>query len=245
MTTHIGEIAVVVPARNEAQLLPNALTSLEAAMAHFAWKVSIPTSLTVVLDRTSDNSAQIVAHHPKVLLRHTSAGRVGAARNVGITAAMSLAKVPPAHLWIANTDADSMVPADWLWRHYGLAMAGAHVVAGTVEPVHVDLSSAALARWFACHDLSEGHPHIHGANLGFRAEVFTKLGGFSDQSLHEDRDFVAKARTQGYAVMATDSCRVTTSGRRHSRVDGGFADFLNQLDNGGERTDPSATSSHC
>lgn len=247
MTTHIGEIAVVVPARNEAQLLPHALTALEAAMAHFARKVSIPTSLTVVLDRTSDNSAQVVANHPKVRLRHTSAGRVGTARNAGVAAAVSLAKVPPGHLWVANTDADSMVPADWLECHYALAMDGAHVVAGTVEPVPTDVGAAALAQWFACHDLREGHPHIHGANLGFRADVFADLGGFIDLSLHEDRDFVVKARARGYAIIATDSCRVSTSGRLHGRVDGGFAEFLARLDGGRdggvEHSDPSAKSS--
>jgi glycosyltransferase involved in cell wall biosynthesis len=233
MTTHIGEIAVVVPSRNEAELLPHALRALAAAMAHFARTgPPVPTSLTVVLDCTSDDSAQIMAEHPWANIKRVSAGRVGAARNAGVCAAASLAKVPPTQLWIANTDADSMVPSNWLERHYALAMNGAHVLAGTVEPVPTDLGAAALARWFDCHDLREGHSHVHGANLGFRADVFSKLGGFSDQSLHEDRDFVAKARAHGYAVAATDSCRVSTSGRLHGRLAGGFADFLARLDGG-------------
>ena len=244
MNASIAEIAVVVPSRNEAQRLPHALTALETAMAHFARKVPhVPTSLTVVLDRTSDNSAQIVAHHPNVRVRRVSAGRVGAARNAGIAAAMAQATVTPRQLWLANTDADSMVPSDWLERHFALAAAGAHVLAGTVEPVHRDLSSAALEQWFACHDLREGHSHVHGANLGFRADVFARLGGFSDQSLHEDRDFVVKARTEGYAVTATDTCRVTTSGRSAGRIVGGFADFVARLEDGGARLDPASESS--
>lgn len=233
MRQAIREVSVVVPSRNEALLLPYALNALEAAMDHFAREEPrVRSSLTVVLDSTTDDSVRILAAHPKVRVSSVSAGRVGAARNAGVAAAISRAQTTLPHLWIASTDADSTVPVDWLVRHYAFATAGSDVLAGTVEPVAADLGGAALARWFACHDLREGHPHVHGANLGFRAEVFDTLGGFGDQGLHEDRDFVALARKTGYAVSATDSCRVSTSGRLHGRLEGGFADFLTTLETG-------------
>ncbi len=231
MSTPIGGIAVVVPSRNEARLLPRALLALEAALTHLRRQSpQLHASLTVVLDSTTDNSAQVVAAHPQVRVVRVSAGRVGAARNAGIAQAMSLAPVQPHQLWIANTDADSTVPADWLSCHLAVAETGAHVLAGTVEPLPADLPGAALKQWLALHELRDGHGHVHGANLGFRADVYETLGGFGDQGLHEDRDFVASARLRGFQVAATDSARVGTSGRLQGRADGGFAGFLARLD---------------
>ncbi|MCQ9165995.1 MULTISPECIES: glycosyltransferase family 2 protein [unclassified Arthrobacter] len=235
MTRAIREIAVVVPSRNEALLLPRTLEALNSAIQRFTGLLpEVLASLTVVLDSTTDHSAQILAAHPTVRVGTVCAGRVGGARNAGVAAALALARVPPSQLWIATTDADSTVPVEWLVRHHAFATGGADVLTGTVEPAAADLGRHALAQWFACHDLGEGHPHVHGANMGFRADVFEALGGFADQALHEDRDFVALARARGHAVVATDSCRVTTSGRRHGRLDGGFAAFLAALDPGRE-----------
>lgn len=244
MNQRIGAIAVVVPSRNEADLLPRALNALEIAATRFARKIpDVPVSLTVVLDSTIDDSMGLLSAHPKVHVECVSAGRVGLARNAGIVAAVLRAQLPPEQLWVATTDADSIVPADWLERHYAIAVEGAHVLTGTVEPDPSELNSTTLSTWYAGHELREGHPHIHGANLGLRADVFAKLGGFGDQELHEDRDFVAKARRRGYVITATDSCRVRTSGRLQSRVRGGFADFLAHIDSKAEHTQGSPTTS--
>ncbi|WP_207344628.1 glycosyltransferase [Arthrobacter sp. E3] len=230
MNDDVEEIAVVVPSRNEARLLPRALSALDESARRLTLKFpQVKISLTVVLDSCTDTSAQILAHHPHVRIRRIAAGRVGAARNAGIAAVMSASRVEPVRLWIANTDADSAVPPQWLEHHYSLAVAGADVLVGTVEPFHTELSAARLAQWHASHDLREGHPHIHGANLGFRADIFTALGGFANIGLHEDHQFVVSARSRGFLVHATDSCRVRTSGRLQGRVEGGFADFLASL----------------
>jgi glycosyltransferase involved in cell wall biosynthesis len=235
MTRAIGEIAVVVPSRNEALLLPRALEALDAAIVRFTRLAPrVLTSLTVVLDSTTDHSAEILAAHPTVRVHSVCVGRVGGARNAGVAAALALAHVPPSQLWIATTDADSIVPVHWLACHHAFATDSADVLVGTVEPVAADVARPALARWFACHELREGHPHVHGANLGFRADVFEALGGFADQTVHEDRDFVGLARARGHAVVATDSCRVITSGRVRGRLEGGFADFLAALGPGRE-----------
>ncbi|MDN5848182.1 MAG: glycosyltransferase [Nitrococcus sp.] len=230
MSIPISEIAVVLPARDEAELLPAALTALEAARERFARSnPAVLVSITVVLDATTDNSRVLLSGCPGVRTVSVLAGRVGTARNAGIAAACSQARVPADTLWIANTDADSEVPTHWIERQHELAVGGAHVVVGTVEPRSIDLGKHTLQRWLVSHQLIEDHPHIHGANLGFRASVFAGLGGFRDEGLHEDRDFVVQARERGYAVLATDSCRVKTSGRLQGRATGGFADFLTGL----------------
>ena len=246
MNHRVEEIAVVVPSRNEARLLPRALMALDASAHRLTLKFPhLKISLTVVLDSSTDTSAQILADRPHVRMRRVSAGRVGAARNAGIAAAMSASPVEPTRLWIANTDADSAVPPEWLECHHALAVAGADVVVGTVEPFHAELSAARLAQWRACHELREGHPHIQGANLGFRADIFTALGGFPDLGVHEDRKFVANARARGFLVHATDSCRVPTSGRLQGRVEGGFAGFLANLEVARGPADAVGTSPPC
>ncbi|MDJ0314895.1 glycosyltransferase [Arthrobacter sp. H35-D1] len=243
MSTAIDEIAVVVPSRNEAALLPRSLSALEESTRRMTLKFPhVRTSLTVVLDSSTDTSAELLARHPQVRVRSVSFGRVGAARNAGIAAALSAAGVPSSRLWVATTDADSAVPVDWLEHHYTRALAGVDVLVGTVEPFPAELDPSRLVQWHAWHELREGHSHVHGANLGFRADIFTALGGFPDIGLHEDREFVAIARARGSVVQATDACRVRTSGRLQGRVEGGFAGFLATLDVPGDRVDPAGTS---
>ncbi len=243
MRAYIDEIAVVLPSRNEARLLPRALAALEEASSYLGRHVPhVHISLTVVLDCSTDASAQILAALPRVRVETVALGRVGAARNAGIAAAMSRSCVPVERLWIANTDADSVVPQHWLTQHHSVALTGAHLLVGTVEPIRGELSPARLGRWHTRHQLGEGHSHVHGANLGVRADVFTTLGGFPDVGLGEDHGLVAKARRQGCRVIATDTCRVGTSARLQGRVLGGFADFLAHLNHTTEDPDPTMPS---
>ncbi len=231
MTTNITHVAVVVPARNEAALLPATLKAIHQARERLLLThPGVSVSITVALDCTTDISRELLACHLDVSSISVEAGRVGTARNAGIAAACAAQSVPLTQLWIANTDADTQVPEHWLQRHYELASQGVEVLVGTVEPGGRHVDPALLRRWFAHHDLREGHGHVHGANLGIRADVLRHLGGFPDQGLHEDRDLIAKARGQNMRVIATDSCRVTTSARLRGRAKGGFADFLAGLE---------------
>ncbi|MCZ2404368.1 glycosyltransferase [Paenarthrobacter sp. Z7-10] len=230
MRSPLGHIAVVIPSRNEEQLLPLCLESVAGATAFLAsHRPLIKVSITVVLDRTTDTSARLVDCHPAARSVVCDAGSVGAARDLGIRTVLAEAAEAgqdEAAVWIANTDADSTVPRGWLLTQAGLADEEWDVVVGKVQPDPNDLSDSQRALWFATHTLADGHGHIHGANLGFRAGAYAALGGFRHQPVHEDRDFVHAARTAGLRVLATDACRVTTSGRTESRVRGGFADFL-------------------
>lgn len=131
MRIPISEIAVVLPARDEAELLPAALAALEAARGRFARSnPAILVSITVVLDSTTDNSRELLSGHPGVRTVSVSAGWAGTARNAGIAAACSQARVPADTLWIANMDADSEVPPHWIERQHELAVEGARVVVG-------------------------------------------------------------------------------------------------------------------
>ncbi|MDQ6740859.1 MAG: glycosyltransferase [Actinomycetota bacterium] len=227
MTSALRQLAVVVPARNEERLLPRCLDALdEAHRVLRRTRPGLEVSVTVVLDRTNDASAAIVERNTLATALCYGAGNVGRARNFGIRSALRACGLPPAAVWIANTDADSFVPGNWLLAQAEAAEEGWDVMVGTVEPETSDLTEAQLDRWFAAHSLRDGHNHIHGANLGFRADAYERLGGFQGLALHEDRGFVLAAAAAGLRMRATDACRVQTSGRTTSFVRGGFADYL-------------------
>jgi hypothetical protein len=136
-----------------------------------------------------------------------------------------LGSVQPPALWLASTDADSRVPEDWLTRQVALAESGAEVVLGTVtvddwsdHPPHV------AQRWRSAYNGRDGHQHVHGANVGCRADAYLAAGGFP--ALSSDEDVALLTALAGRSIVATGSIPVVTSARRVSRAIGGFASFL-------------------
>ena len=224
---HVG---VVIPARNEEELLPRCLAAVAAAGAALQERVAAAqVSVAVVLDSCTDGSARAAEQAGLRLgldlhLLQTESGSVGAARAAGTAAMLGLGAQ-----WIAVTDADTVVPEDWLIIQRGFAGAGYELVLGTVVPDPADLSAEHLARWHAGHTLAEGHPHIHGANMAFSARAYAAAGGFDALHVHEDVQLVARIRGAGAGWIATDTMRAVTSGRLDGRVPAGFSGYLRRL----------------
>lgn len=218
----IRALAVVIPVHNEEQLLSRCLQSVEVAVS----RVRVPVAVYVVIDASTDGSASVARRHPFPVVE-IDAGSVGVARSVGVTAALrGLAPAADRRVWIANTDADSVVPPNWLTLQLKLARAGADVVIGTVRPEFTDLSPRHRQLWLDTH--TRGHPngHVHGANLGLRGDVYRGAGGFSDAPEHEDVMLVDHCRAAGARVVASDAAEVVTSGRFVGRTPGGYAAYL-------------------
>ena len=233
MTSNLTGLSVVLPARNEAGRLGDCLTSIGAAISAYAARTgSLPVDVVIALDSCTDDSAAVIARHPGTRNVQVHEGSAGRARNAAVLSARTVGGGAPAHgrHWVAMTDADTRVPAHWLAAQVRLAEEGADVVVGTVEPDPAELDHLALGRWRSRHDLREDHPHVHGANLGFTLAAYDRVGGFPGAPLHEDVEFVRRARTLGLRVRATDLHRVTTSARRTGRSPGGFAAYLRELD---------------
>ncbi|MFJ4171404.1 glycosyltransferase [Paenarthrobacter sp. NPDC089714] len=234
LSAAIRHVAVVVPAHNEEQRLGHALGSLlraaQSLEQHFP---AVTTSISVVLDSCTDRSARIAASfaatHPILATLEVKLRSTGASRATGVAFALEVAAEDPKGVWLANTDADSTVPADWLVRQVELANSGADAILGSVEPDPADSDAAVLLRWLELHPFKESHPHIYGANLGVRASAYLQSGGFPAVRAHEDRMLVERLRRHGFRVQATDSIRVTTSGRTHARAPQGFAAYLRSL----------------
>ena len=223
----LDRIAVVVPARDEEELLPLCLDSVRVAEAALARvRPAVACEVIVVLDLCTDATAAVARSHGATVVDSLH-GRVGAARALGVRTALE--GRDPAATWVANTDADTVVPAHWLVRQVELAEAGHDLVTGTVEPGFGDEDPVLLARWHARHVLADDHPYIHAANLGIRGSVYDRLGGFEPVATHEDLRLVTRAAGAGIVVTATDAIRVRTSGRLAARAPDGFASYLRGL----------------
>lgn len=227
--SRVEHIVVAVPARNEEQLLGRCLRRL--LLARRSLRRSRPTlavDIIVTLDSCTDNSAAAVARAGVVGVP-ARCGCVGGARDLAVRTGLARASGHRARdIWIANTDADSAVPMHWLTTQVELAEAGHDLIVGTVEPVG-DIDPRSLANWQARHELIEGHRHVHGANLGVRADAWLAVGGFGALTSHEDVRLVSRLRSAGVSAVATDRIRVQTSARLASRVPSGFSSYLAEL----------------
>ncbi len=226
-TTGIEAVGVVVPAHNEETLLPACLMALWRA----ADELDVPVHVLVVADTCTDQTvATAQACQARVIgIRERS---VGAARAAGMSELLALtAGSDPSAVWLATTDADTVVPAHWLRRQVGYASQGWDVVLGTVavadwdgHPPHVP------AAFEARYEFGSGpHPHVHGANLGIRASAYLAAGGFKSVRTAEDHALLAAVTQAGCSVLRPGDIAVETSARRRARAPRGFSHLLRTL----------------
>lgn len=232
--TAIRHVEVVVPARNEQAHIAACLRSLRGSFTVLsAENPSVSVGITVVLNSCTDATLDIVGEFGVRVLT-SDADSVGAVRQLGTADAINRAhqaRVEPDELWIACTDADTVVPKDWLRRQIEFADSGLDAVIGTVTPD--DVSPQIYQRWLRHHELTEGHHHVHGANLGFRADIYLRAGGFRDDESREDVALVERIRHVTSRWVATHQTSVRTSGRTESRVTGGFGSYIAALESEG------------
>ncbi|MFM9921237.1 glycosyltransferase [Lacisediminihabitans sp. H27-G8] len=232
----VAEIVVVVPARDEEELIDRCLRSIVES----ARQVSVMVHICVVADGCLDQTVPIAQMIAGVNVVEIDSSNVGTARAAGVAHALTLVHYPLDQVWIANTDADSEVPLGWLEDHLRLADIGADAVVGTVRPDFTDLTPAQVRAWLVTHPSGVVNGHVHGANLGIRASAYQKAGGYRTVPEHEDADLVHRLRS----FSVTAECEVLTSGRRFGRTPGGYARYLREdLENAAARrqiSDPSA-----
>ncbi len=218
-------VSVVVPAADEADLITECLAALQHARDHLrdAFGGRVGSSVTVALDSCTDATGPLAARFPvrRVEVQHRC---VGATRAAGCAAALALDRP-----WVlANTDADSCVPAHWLTSLVEHVAHGADVVLGTVRP-GPGLPSSHEGAWYADHDLRAAHEHVHGANLALTARAYHHLGGWQPLATGEDEALAMAARSAGLRVVAVDDAPVCTSSRLEARAPGGFSSYLRGL----------------
>jgi Glycosyl transferase family 2 len=225
-------MAVIVPAADEEEHIGDCLAAIRAAAAELHRSAGIPVRVILVLDRCLDQTAAIARRSAGVELVTIGARNVGAARRAGASRALT-GQGPASELWLASTDADSQVPVRWLTGMLAESRAGVHLVLGTVVP-GPGLGPARRRDWAGRHQLRDGHPHVHGANLGIRGDAYLALGGWPALPTGEDAELARRARAAGNVRIArTAAIPVVTSTRRAGRAPQGFSGYLRDLPSGG------------
>lgn len=223
-------LAVVIPARNEQERLPRCLRAVCAAEAllHRLMPGAPPTRIVVVLDSCTDGSRSVVDRWSGVEVLTRNFGNVGAARAAGVEYALTAAGGARPE-WIASTDADSAVPAEWLVQQMGHAGADTDLLLGVVRPDADELQPSSMNRWLSQYHLRDGHPHVHGANMGVRSDMYQRAGGFPPLAEHEDVALAQRIRLLGGRVVSTAGHPVLTSARLGGRTPGGMAGYLKAM----------------
>jgi cellulose synthase/poly-beta-1,6-N-acetylglucosamine synthase-like glycosyltransferase len=224
-----SHISVLIPARNEETLLPRCLRSVLRAIAELP--ATVTADVVVVVDssqdRTREVAERILGVHGTVVT--TKAGVVGEARALAAEVALQRYQGPRDACWLANTDADCAVPRNWLLDQLFLAAQGVEAIAGIVDVDSFSEHSFAVAQRFretyVLHD-DGTHPHVHGANLGVRADAYLRAGGWRQLATAEDHDLWDRLLDCGSRRLSVSAVKVLTSGRRVGRAPMGFAGAL-------------------
>lgn len=233
----IKAVGIVIPAHNEEDEINGCLTGVFTAIIHA--QKSHPHlyfSLHCVTDACTDGTETLVRKRLSqkfpVHINPVSFRNPAQTRNHGVQRFLAEPAVRPLNsdeIWLAMTDADTVVPNHWLTEHIALSEQGADAVIGTVEPRKSELGNDLYNAWLDLHNFSEGHTHVFGANLGIRATAYEQVGGFAPLAHSEDAALVNALEQAGFSLRKTDRVRAITSGRLQGKVDHGFSTYLQDL----------------
>lgn len=218
-------IGIVIPAHNEAMTIAKCLASVQSAIDQLP--STIKAYPLVVLDSCTDDTQKLVkATGVDYLCCNYHC--VGQVRDIGIRYAIENGAT-----WLACTDADSVVPMDWLVQQIEhIIYQPTDMICGVVDiDSWAHLTPQTREDYIAHYQDRMGHRHIHGANLSFNSEAYLAVDGFTHLPCHEDVDLVKKFEDQGYAITWSNRVRVLTSSRLKARATEGFAAFLANLEN--------------
>ena len=196
-------ISVIIPAYNEEKYIPKTIRSLQ----HLDRK---PDEIIIVDGGSTDKTSEVSKTAGAKVLNVPHRG-IGFARQQGLKAARSDI--------VAFTDADTVVPQDWLVKiEHSLSQPGVVGVFGTFRVPdgwwpyrgYVNYVQPILNQiywWF-------GTPMAPGQNISFKREVGLSVGGFpEDFKIAEDIEMARRLMGQGKIVFRQDLV-VISSGRR-------------------------------
>ena len=211
------------------------MASVRVAAGHPALALTA-IHVVVVDDSSSDGTAERAdtALGGRGVVLRLQAGSAGAAREAGFAALCRASDgVDADRVWLATTDADSVVRPDWLVRQLAWRRRGVDGVAGLVEPYGWHEQPAIVRRRYEQHMVRHGlgheHPHVYGANLGLSKAAYLESGGLAMLDSGEDHALWNAIRKCGRTVASVPDIVVATSARREGRAPNGFAALLRRL----------------
>ena len=216
--------SIIVPTYNRAELLRQALMSIQGLTAPTGWNVEI----LVVDNNCTDNTAEVimdVANHGQYSLRHIVEMRQGLnhGRNRGIVEAQF------EHL--VYLDDDMTIASDWLVGYtQALQIFHADAVTGPVDPVFEEppaywVTDRMLQSVTSAYSQKGNTPvllptdrahELPGCNFAVRRQVALSAGGFHpslDRSRYGmlaggDWEFGQRLAWKGHRIVYSPTCRV-------------------------------------
>lgn len=225
----LRHIAVLIPARDEELLLPRCLRSVQSARRQLP--AGVTSDVIVVSDCSQDMTADVARGilGESGLVVTSTFGVVGAARAFAAQLALERFSGPRSRAWLANTDADCEVPESWLRDQLAISVRGFAAVAGIVDvDSFAEHHPSVKERFRLTYMINPDgtHPHVHGANIGVRADAYLQAGGWPNLATAEDHDLWNRLQHSGFPRVSDASLQVLTSGRRVGRAPSGFAGAL-------------------
>jgi glycosyltransferase involved in cell wall biosynthesis len=216
-------LAIIIPAFNEEKLLSRTLFSIDQALSNTNKVVRV----IVVDNNSSDNTSFIAKTLGAVVVEENKQG-IAKARQAGLCA------IPDSVSHVLSTDADCIVPKNWVNEY--LNVLSDNNLVGAFGLVKYDFDTTPSLRdlisFWVLNQSSRLIRYIKrntyvnigsGANSGFKVEAAKDIGGYSvDLPRGEDLDLFKKLGAKG-TIRPVKSI-VTTSNRRI--VGRGFGNHL-------------------
>jgi len=206
------KIAIIIPAFNEASLIPRSLASINQVLE------SNKDAMVVIIDNNStDETAEIAQFFGAKIIKEPKKG-IGEARQSGLEA------VPSSVKHILTTDADTIVPLNWLNAHHSsLKNKNTVFTYGEVNFIP-DFQLSSINR-FLLFGYTKTANFIHtiknnfgivisgGSNSGFSKDIALYCGGYN-RNLKKGEDTDIMTRISKYGDTVKINSPVTTSARR-------------------------------
>jgi hypothetical protein len=235
---------VAIPARDEE-------ASIDACLRALACQTTPPAAVVLLLnnctDRTEDIAKAIAFPFPlDIRSVHLQAheANAGTARRLAMDRAAFLAG--PRGV-IMTTDADAIVPLDWVARNMAVLAAGADAVCGRAVidpkeaaaiPAHLHEDDALECEYAGlldamtdalCPDMADPlprHTEASGASIALTVTAFRQAGGGPRVATGEDRALIAALKRIDARIRHDPNIHVVVSGRTVGRAAGGMADTI-------------------
>lgn len=239
-------VVVAIPARDESERIGPCLAALNK-------QTQPPNAVVLVLNNCTDDTQSIAqAMAPDLGFRldivncvlPPEQANAGCARRMAMEIA---AEQAGEHGVLLTTDADSIVPPDWVAACLAGLRAGADVVCGravidpteaALIPAHLHADDALECRLIALldqlawvldpepHDPPPRHTEASGASIAVSVRAYRRAGGIPAIPSGEDRAFVRALWMLDARVRHDPGIQVIVSGRVIGRAEGGMADAI-------------------
>jgi hypothetical protein len=243
---------VALPAKDEVERLPGALTALDAAARGARHPVAALVLANNCLDETHAVATAVAARLDRLMVAVRSVelapglAHAGGARVTAMNAAFAAFAMRRSDL-LLTTDADARLAADALARMERAFAMGADVVLAKIEcaPDPFDPVTEAALAWgtpqvlwrHKVRQLAETirtgavpwpplHDDYGAAGIACTAAAYERIGGFRAVPNDEDKTFVAAADRLGLAVDRQSGAVVEVLTRATGRATGGMAAAL-------------------